>query len=95
MSVISVFLILCRPYLFYSSVYVFVLFYGPCCLIQINDRTSGFHSKAAGGGLGWGKTAEGLGDDVPQKRKNFESSYKQILCILVVVFFPCMQASFH
>ena len=24
-------------YLLYSSVYVFVLFYGPCCLIQIND----------------------------------------------------------
>jgi len=22
---------------FYSSVYMFVLFYGPCCLIQIND----------------------------------------------------------
>jgi len=46
----------------------------------------------------------GLGYEVPQKLKNFKSSYKQILRIFgsishiftyICLFFPCLQASFH
>ena len=49
------------------------------------------------------RPVEGLGDEVPQKLKNFKNSYKKILRIfgsishifIYINYFSCLQASFH
>ena len=49
-----------------------------------NHRRSGGRESPAGSRDG--APVGGLGDEVPQKLKNFKSSYKQILRIFLVVF---------